>query len=101
MHKRGLKAVKCRPFDSRPALNLIFRKKVRQGGSNTYEMVHILTIVVAKANYLLYISDTGMCGPFTNGRQLGRVRMDLAMANYVAQVINFTLKNCTFFHLYI
>ena len=43
--------------------------------------------------------DTGGCGPFTNGRQLGRVCTDLAMANYVAQVIDLALKKCTFLHL--
>ena len=31
------------------------------------EMVHILAIVVAQAKELLYISDTGGCGPFVNG----------------------------------
>ena len=62
-------------------------------------MVHILAIVVAQAKELLYTLDTGGCGPFTNGRQLGQVHMDLVMANYVAQVIDLTLKKCTFLHL--
>ena len=79
--------------------NLTFVKKFQQGGSDICKMVHILAIVVAKTNELLYISDTGGCGPFTNGCQLGWVRMDLAMANYVAQVINLALKKCTFLHL--
>ena len=34
-----------------------------------------------------------------NGRQLGRVHTDLAMANYVAQVIKLVLTKCTFLHL--
>ena len=79
--------------------NLTFPKKVQQGGSKTHEMVHILAIVVAQAKELLYMSDTSGCGPFTNGHQLGRVHTDLAMANYVAQVINLALKKCTFLHL--
>ena len=82
--KHGLKAIKCRLFDSRPAPNLTFLKKVRQGGSNTPEIVHILAIIVAQATELLYISDTGRYGPFTNGYQFGRVCTDLAMATYVA-----------------
>ena len=98
-HKRGLEAIKCRLLDSRPSPNLTFLKKVRQGGSNTCKMVHILAILVVQAKELLYISDTGGCGPFTNGRQLGWIRMDLAMANYVTQVIDLTLKKCTFLHL--
>ena len=64
------------------------------------EMVHILAIVVAKAKELLYMSDTGRCGPFTNGRQLGRVHTVLAMANYVAQVIDLALKKCMSLHLF-
>ena len=84
--KHGLKAVKCRLFDSRPMPNLTFPKKVQQGGSKICKMVHILAIVVSQAKELIYMSDTSGCGPFTNGRQLGRVRMDLAMANYMAQV---------------
>ena len=64
------------------------------------KMVHILAIVVAPAKELLYISDTGGCGPFVNGHQLGWVCTDLAMANYMAQVINFPLKKCTFLHFH-
>ena len=64
--------------------NLTFPKKVQQGGSDTCKMVHILAIAVAQTEELLYISDTSGRGPFTNGQQLGWVRMDLAMANYVA-----------------
>ena len=97
--KHGLKAVKCRLFDSRPVLNLTFPKKVQQGGSNTCKMTHILAIVVAKTKELLYISDTGVCGPFKNGHRLSWVHMDLAMANYVAQVIDLALKKCTLLHL--
>ena len=63
------------------------------------KMVYILAIVVAQAKELLYISDTGGCGPFTNGCQLGWVHTDLAMANYVAQVIDLALKKCIFLHL--
>ena len=37
--------------------------------------------------------------PLTDGRQLGWVCSDLAMANYVAQVIDLALKKCTFLHL--
>ena len=98
--KHGLKAVKCRLFDSRPTPNLTFLKKVQQGGSNTCKMVHILAIVVAQAKELLYMSDTGECGPFMNSCQLGWVCGDLAMAKYVAQVINLTLKKCTFLYLH-
>ena len=64
------------------------------------KIVYILAIVVAQAKELLYISDTSGCGPFTNDRQLGQVHMDLAMANYVVQVIDLTLKKCTFLHLH-
>ena len=64
-----------------------------------HEMVHILAIVVAQTKELLYMSDTGGCGPFTNGHQLGWVHTDLAMANYVAQVIDLALKKCIFLHL--
>ena len=99
--KHGLKVVKCRLFDRRPAPNLTFPKRVRQGGSNTCKIAHILAIVVAQAKELLYILDTGGCGPFMNGHQLGQVHTDLAMANCVAQVINFALKKCIFLHLYI
>ena len=64
-----------------------------------HEIVHILAIVVAQTKELLYMSDTSGRGPFTNGRQLGWVCMDLAMANYMAQVINLALKKCIFLHL--
>ena len=63
--------------------NLTFPKKVRQGGSKTREMVHMLAIVVAQTKELLYMSDKSGYGPFTNGHQLGRVHTDLDMANYV------------------
>ena len=79
--------------------NLTFLKKVRHGGSKTCKMVHILAIVVAQAKELLYMSDTSGCGPFTNSHQLGQVHTDLAMANYMAQVIDLALKKCTFLHL--
>ena len=92
-------AQSCRILNSIPALNLTFPKKVRQGGSSTHEVVHILTIVVTQTKELLYISDTGRRGPFTNSRQLGWVCVDLAMANYVAQVIDLTLKKCIFLYL--
>ena len=49
-----------------------------------HKMVHILALVVEQGKELLYMLDTGGCGPFTNGHHLGRVRADLAMANYVA-----------------
>ena len=98
-HEHGLEAVKCRLLDRRPAPNLTFSKKVQQGVSNTCEIVHILAIVVAQAKELLYILVTGRCEPFMNGHQLGRVQVDLAMANYVAQVIDLALKKCTFLHL--
>ena len=97
--EHGLEAVKCRLLNSRPAPNLNFLKKVRQGGSNTRKMVHILAIVVAQTKELLYMSDASGRGPFKNGHQLGCVYMDLAMANYVAQVISLTLKKCTFLYL--
>ena len=45
------------------------------------------------------MSDANGCGTFTNGGQLGWVCMDLAMANYMAQVIYLALKKCTFLHL--
>ena len=98
-HKHGLKAVKCRLFDSRPVPNLTSPKKVRQGGSNMCKMVYILAIVVVQAKELLYMSDTGGCGPFKNVCQLGQVCTNLAIANYVAQVIDLALKKCTFLHL--
>ena len=74
-------------------LNLIFLKKVQQGGNKTHEMVYILAIGVAQAKELLYILDTSGCG-----HQLGRVCTDQAMANYMAQVINLALKKCIFLH---
>ena len=80
-HEHGLEAVKCKLLNSRPAPNLTFTKK---GGLNTHKIVYILAIVVAQTKELLYILDTGGCGPLINGHQLGRVHTDLAMANYVA-----------------
>ena len=62
------------------------------------EMVLILAIVVAQTKELLYVSDTGRCGLFMDGHQLGWVCIDLAMANYVAQVIGLALKKCIFFY---
>ena len=97
--KSGLEAVKCRLLNSRPAPNLTFMKKVPEGGNYICKMVHILAIVVAQAKELLYMSNTSGCGPFTNSHQLGWVCTDLAMANYVAQVIDFALNKCTFLHL--
>ena len=64
-----------------------------------HEMVHILAIIITQAKELLYMSDTGGCGPFTNGHQLGWVCTDLAMAKFVAQVIDLALKKCIFCHL--
>ena len=43
------------------------------------------------------MSDTSGCGPFTNGHQFGWVCVDLAMANYVAQVIDIAPEKCIFF----
>ena len=63
------------------------------------EVVHILAIEIAQTKELLYILDTGGCGPLTNGCKLGRVCVDLAIANYVAQVVELALKKCTFLHL--
>ena len=57
-------------------------------GSNTHEVVYILTIVVAQTKELLYMLDTGGCGPLTNGLKLGWVCVDLAMANHVAQIVD-------------
>ena len=68
-------------------------------GSNTYKIVHILAIVVAQTKEPLYMSDTSGCGPFTNSHQVGQVYADLAMANYVVQVIDLALEKCTFLHL--
>ena len=64
-----------------------------------YEVVHILAIVVAQTKELPYMLVTGGCGPLTNGCKLGQIRTDLAMANYVAQVVDLALKKCTFLHL--
>ena len=98
-HEHGIEAVTCRLLNSRPALNLPFLKKVRQGGSNTHEVVHILAIVVAQTKELLYMSDTGGRGPLTNCQKLDWVYVDLAMANYVAQVVDFAMKKHTFLYL--
>ena len=80
--------------------NLTFSKKLRQGGSNTHEIVHILAIVVVQTKELQYISDTSRRGPLKNGQQLVWVCADLAMANYVAQEIDLALKKSTFLHLH-
>ena len=63
------------------------------------KVVYILAVVVAQTKELLYISDTGGCGPLTNGSKLGWVHTDLAMANYIAQVVDLALKKRTFLHL--
>ena len=97
----SLEAVKCRLLNSRPALNLTFPKKVRQGGNNTCKVVHTLAIVVAQTKELLYMSDTGGCRPLTNGYKLGWVHMDLAMANFIAQVVDLARKKYTFLYLHI
>ena len=65
-----------------------------------HEMVYILAIVVAQTKELLYMSDTSGRGPLTNGCQLGKVHVDLAMANDIAQAIDLALKKCTFLHLH-
>ena len=65
------------------------------------KIAHILGIVVAQTKELQYMLDKGGCRPFKNGCQLGRVHTDLAMANYVAQVIDLALKKCIFLHLHI
>ena len=62
-------------------------------------MVYILAIVVVKPKKLLYMSDTGGCWPLKNDHKLGKVHTDLAMASYMAQVVDLTLKKCTFLHL--
>ena len=98
-HEHGLEADKYRLLNSRPAPDLTFSKKVQQGGSNMHEMVHILAIVVAQTKKLLYMSDTSRRGPFKNSHQLGQVHADLAMANYVAHVIDLALKKCIFLYL--
>ena len=63
------------------------------------EIVYILAIVVIQNKELLYMPDTSGDGPLTNGCQLGWVHIDLAMANYLAQVIYLALMKCTFFYL--
>ena len=97
--EHSLKAVKCRLLDGRLAPNLTFPKKVPQGGSNTHEVVHILAIVVAQTKELLYIMDTSGHEPFTNGCQFGWVNTDIAIANYVAQVIDLAVKKSIFLYL--
>ena len=77
---------------------LTFLKKVQQGGSNTREILYVLAIVVAQTKELPYMSDTSERGPLTNGHQLGQICADLAVANYVAQVIDLTIKKCIFLH---
>ena len=62
------------------------------------EVIHILAIVVAETKELLYMSDTGGCRPLTNSHKLGWVYADLAIANYVAQIADLTLKKCKFLH---
>ena len=42
------------------------------------------------------MSDISGGGPLTNGHQLGWICADLDVTNYVAQVIDLTLKKCTF-----
>ena len=64
------------------------------------KMVYILAIVVAQTKELPYMSDTSGCGPLKNGHQLSWVHADLAMANYVAQLIYLALKKCIFLHLH-
>ena len=63
-------------------------------------MVHILVIIVAQTKELLYISDTSGHGPLANGHQLGWVHVDLAIANYMAQVMNLALKKGIFLYLH-
>ena len=63
------------------------------------KMVHILAIVVAQTKKLLDISDASGCGPFTIDCQFGWLRADLAMANYMAQVIDLALNKCIFLYL--
>ena len=63
------------------------------------KVVYILAIVVIQTKELLYMSDANGQGPFTNGHQLVRVHTNLAMANYVAYIIDLTLNKCTFLHL--
>ena len=64
------------------------------------EMAHILAIVVVQTKELLSISDTIGRGSFKNGHQFGWVHKDLAMANYVSQVIDLALKKCILLHLH-
>ena len=63
------------------------------------EVVYILAIVVAQTKALLYISDTGGFRPLKNGCKLSWVHTDLAMANYVAQIVDLALKKRTFLYL--
>ena len=65
-----------------------------------HEVVYILAIVVAQTKELLYTLDTGGCGPLINDCKLGWVCVDLAMANYVAQVVDLALKKRIFLHLH-
>ena len=95
----SLETVKCRLLNSRKAQNLTFPKKVQQRGSNMCEVVHILAIVVAPTKELLHMSDTGRSRPLTNSWKLGWVHADLAIANYVVQVVDLTVKKYTFLHL--
>ena len=59
----------------------------------------MLAIVVVQTKELQYISDTSGSGPLTNSRKLGRVCADLAIANYVGQVVKLAMKKRTFLHL--
>ena len=97
--EHSLEAVKCRLLNSRPAPNLIFPNKVQQRGSNMRKVVHILAIIVVQTKELLYKSDAGGCGALRNGHKLGWVCVDLAMANYVTQVVNLALKKYAFLRL--
>ena len=63
------------------------------------KVVYILRIVVVQTKELLYMSDSSGCGPLTNSCKLGWVCADLAMANYMAQIIDLSLKKCTFLYL--
>ena len=64
-----------------------------------HEIVHVLAIVVAQTKELLYMSDTSEGVPLTNGCQLIQIHTDLAVTNYVAQVINLALRKYIFLHL--
>ena len=65
-----------------------------------HEVVHILAIVAAQTKELLYMSDTGGFGPLKNVCKLGQVYADLAIVNYVAQVVYLALKKCIFLYLH-